>query len=96
MSEKGTKVEDIKAHLDRLGLAESLPRARQPQRRLFFGMAMLVLSVFIVAAGLYLPAQDSVGRAVFMFGALLYAAIGAYSVDRANRAPHAHDSRSSG
>lgn len=46
---------------------------------------MIGLGVLSLAAGLYLPLGDGVGRAIFLFGALLYAGLGAWAIDRANR-----------
>jgi len=46
---------------------------------------MLVLGGLILVAGLYLPAEDAVGKAIFIGAALLHAGIGAWSIDRANR-----------
>ena len=87
MSNKDFRKLEIKTRLASLVDIASLPPndAHQRQRSRSFGHAMLVLSVFVVAAGSYIPFDDEFGRAIFLFGALLYAGVGVWSIDRTNR-----------
>jgi len=69
-----------------LGAEPPFPPARlssRESRKSSFGLAMILLGVFILAAGVYLPDADFIGRAIFMCAALVYAGIGAYVLDRA-------------
>ena len=77
---------DIASRLPELLDLKSLPRIEKPilDRRRTFGLAMIALAVLILAAGLYLPFGDGVWRAIFLLAALLYAGLGAWSIDRAN------------
>jgi uncharacterized membrane protein YiaA len=88
MIDQITRKSEIKSRLSGLLDAKtlaSLPvsRRQQEERWRAFGQAMLVLGVFILVAGLYLP--DLTGRSIFLFGALLYAGVGAFSIDRAKK-----------
>lgn len=87
MNGSGSRKAEIRSRLAALVDTKSLPSdaLQHSQRRRSFGQAMLVLSVFILVAGLYLPFVDWIGRAIFLSAALLYAGLGAWSIDRANR-----------
>lgn len=88
MSKQESRISELKARLDLLVDRSTLPQAVSPcdqQRRREWGFAMLVLSVFILVAGLHLPVTDVVARGIFVFGALLYAGFGAWSIDQGNR-----------
>lgn len=87
MSNEGSRQHEIKTRLASLLNPASLPLddAHRRQKQRSFGHAMLVLSVFVVGAGLYIPLNDGFGRAIFLGGALLYAGSGAWAIDRANR-----------
>lgn len=91
MSKSKSRIEELKTRLDSILDPESFPpspsldRPREASRQKDFGWAMLVLGVFILAAGHYLSATDVAGRAVFLVGALGYAGVGAFCIDRANR-----------
>ena len=78
---------DIKSRLASLVDLNSLPAddRQERHRRRSFGLTMIGLGVLSLVAGLYLPIGDGVGRAIFLFGALLYAGLGAWAIDRANR-----------
>lgn len=77
---------DIESRLATLVDLKSLPSDGRlaRQRRRSSGLAMIALSVLILVAGLYLPAGDGVWQAIFFLAALLYAGLGARSIDRAN------------
>lgn len=77
---------DIASRLATLVDLKSLPSGERlvRQRRRSFGLAMIALSVLILVAGLYLPVGDGFWRAIFFLAALLYAGLGAWSIDRAN------------
>lgn len=87
MSNDSSRQREIKARLASLIPPASLPRddTHRRQEQGSFGHAILILSVFIAAAGLYVPSDDWLGRAVFLGTALLYAGVGAWAIDRANR-----------
>lgn len=90
MSDPVSRKSEIKSRLSGLLDAKtlaSLPvsRRQQEERWRAFGQGLLVLSVFVLVAGLYLP--DMTGRSIFLFGALLYAGVGAFSIDRAKKNP---------
>jgi hypothetical protein len=78
---------DIKSRLASLIDLKSLPAdlREKNDRRRSFGHAMIALGVLILVAGLYLPVGDGISRAIFLFGALLYAGLGAKAIDQANR-----------
>ena len=87
MNSSGDRKTEIKSRLATLVDLKSLPpdEVLQRTRRRSVGQAMLVLGGLILVAGLYLPAEDAVGKAIFIGAALLHAGIGAWSIDRANR-----------
>lgn len=79
----------IKERLAELVDPQAIPNAKKSkaagQRRRTFGQGLLVLSVFILVAGLY--AEDSVRRAIFVLAAILHAVVGAWYLDRTPSAP---------
>ena len=87
MSSEGSRQREIKARLASLLNLGTLPidDAHRRQKQRSFGHAMLVLSVFVLGAGLYIPFDDEFGRSIFLGAALLYAGVGAWTIDRANR-----------
>jgi len=55
------------------------------ERAKTFGKSMLIIAVFILAAGQYLPVSDVPGRTIFLIAAIAHLCVGGYFIGRSNR-----------
>jgi hypothetical protein len=78
----------LNTEIDSQSLASFPPATVSPKntRQHRFGQGMLIVAVLTAAFGLYIPENDIGGRVMFICFALICAAVGAWHIDRANRA----------